>query len=274
MKKNFSPPSWEDFFDESHFEKTGEALLFRNQVSISEQNHQKVTVGTCLPSSDEMRQHTFINKPVASGFTAYIGHDELQPGYNSLKSNIQSERNFYTKDYYRNYTERKRARFLTENEMLPNPLTGIALELAFYRRLVEEERRCFNSSRKFYSECMNPEDRILKKRLSEYALQYLELIQSTLTELEGKSNTPGLSEKMLHEHSSAIIHHLPGKSEFEESSQPIRGIRALAKFLGVGVNTAQKLKNEGIIPCFQNGNVVLFDKTKVMDALRANKLKK
>ncbi|MBK7174041.1 MAG: hypothetical protein IPH84_12585 [Bacteroidales bacterium] len=38
------------------------------------------------------------------------------------------------------------------------------------------------------------------------------------------------------------------KSEHDlEREQPIRGIRVRAKFIGVGVNTAQKLKNEGII---------------------------
>ena len=51
-------------------------------------------------------------------------------------------------------------------------------------------------------------------------------------------------------------------------SQPhIKGTHQLAKFLGISVSKAQKLKNEGIIPFFQNERLVLFDPNKVREAM-------
>ncbi|MFZ4548684.1 MAG: DUF3853 family protein, partial [Bacteroidales bacterium] len=41
----------------------------------------------------------------------------------------------------------------------------------------------------------------------------------------------------------------------------------LAKFLGISVSKAQKLKNEGIVPFFQNERLVLFDPDKVREAM-------
>jgi len=45
--------------------------------------------------------------------------------------------------------------------------------------------------------------------------------------------------------------------------QPIRGIHNLAKFLNISAPRAQKLKNDGLIPYFQSGRLVLFDPAKV-----------
>lgn len=39
----------------------------------------------------------------------------------------------------------------------------------------------------------------------------------------------------------------------------IKGIHALAEFLHVSPPRAQKLKNEKVISCFQDGRLVLFD---------------
>jgi len=51
-------------------------------------------------------------------------------------------------------------------------------------------------------------------------------------------------------------------------SQPhIKGTHQLAKFLGISVSKAQKLKNEGIVPFFQNERLVLFDPDKVREAM-------
>ncbi|MEI8048916.1 MAG: DUF3853 family protein [Bacteroidota bacterium] len=47
----------------------------------------------------------------------------------------------------------------------------------------------------------------------------------------------------------------------------IKGTHQLAKFLGISVSKAQKLKNEGIIPFFQNERLVLFDPEKVREAM-------
>lgn len=47
----------------------------------------------------------------------------------------------------------------------------------------------------------------------------------------------------------------------------IRGIDGLAEFLGVGKNTAQNMKNDGIVPYYQHGRIVLFRPEEVLNAL-------
>ncbi len=49
----------------------------------------------------------------------------------------------------------------------------------------------------------------------------------------------------------------------------IKGIHALAEFLGVSPPRAQKLKNEGVFPYFKDGRLVLFDPEKVQEAMEA-----
>lgn len=62
-----------------------------------------------------------------------------------------------------------------------------------------------------------------------------------------------------------IIDNLPTRSEQAkaEPRQPIKGIHAIAKYLGVSPAKAQAMKNSGILPYFQNGRIVLFDCDKI-----------
>lgn len=53
----------------------------------------------------------------------------------------------------------------------------------------------------------------------------------------------------------------------EKSTTYIRGLAGLAKFLGCGINTALRLKNEGRVPYFQSGKLLLFDPKQVHEAL-------
>ena len=50
--------------------------------------------------------------------------------------------------------------------------------------------------------------------------------------------------------------------------QPIKGIHQLAKFLGISPVTAQKLKNNGSLPYWQSGRLVLFDPVTVRKAMQ------
>lgn len=56
--------------------------------------------------------------------------------------------------------------------------------------------------------------------------------------------------------------------------EPIKGIHELAAFLRVSPSRAQKLKNEKIVPCFQDGRLVLFDREKVRLAMEIYNNKK
>lgn len=64
-----------------------------------------------------------------------------------------------------------------------------------------------------------------------------------------------------------------GEPKAQKEKQPfIKGIHELAKFLKVSPVRAQKLKNEGAFPYWQDGRTLLFDPDKVREAM-ANKQK-
>jgi hypothetical protein len=56
-------------------------------------------------------------------------------------------------------------------------------------------------------------------------------------------------------------------AEHKLPRQPIKGIHALAAYLGVCPAKAQSLKNSGILPYFQNGRIVLFDCDKIDEVM-------
>jgi hypothetical protein len=70
--------------------------------------------------------------------------------------------------------------------------------------------------------------------------------------------------KIINEAVNASLSSLP-----KESATPtfIKGIHALAHYLKVSPVRAQKLKNDGVLPYFQNGRLVLFDSEKVRKAM-------
>lgn len=75
------------------------------------------------------------------------------------------------------------------------------------------------------------------------------IIYTTLTETE-------LRELIINAVKSALPE--------QQSKEPfIKGIHELAKFLQVSPARAQKLKNEGTIPYWQDGRTLLFDPQKV-----------
>ncbi len=51
----------------------------------------------------------------------------------------------------------------------------------------------------------------------------------------------------------------------------IKGIHQLAKFLGVSPATAQRYKNEGKFPYFQDDRVLLFDPEKIREIINMKK---
>lgn len=70
--------------------------------------------------------------------------------------------------------------------------------------------------------------------------------------------------------SSAVREAMPAEIK-QATPQPfIKGIHQLAKFLQVSPVRAQKLKNEGAFPYWQDGRTLLFDPDKVRAAMSKN----
>jgi hypothetical protein len=133
MAEEYSNSNWTDFIDQNNYELTGEVVLFRNTLITSDPdpgvgNSTKNYTFSISPGDNCI----FNQKPIALGFTAYIGHDELEPGYNTLKSNLECRRGFYTEDYFRNYTSECFKFYCLKNDRLPRPLKGKKLEFKFY----------------------------------------------------------------------------------------------------------------------------------------------
>ena len=61
--------------------------------------------------------------------------------------------------------------------------------------------------------------------------------------------------------------------DFPGEDRLLRSIKELAKYLGCSVVTAQKFKNEGLIPFVQTGRKVLFDKVELMKCTKLPKKK-
>lgn len=66
---------------------------------------------------------------------------------------------------------------------------------------------------------------------------------------------------------TALSNHGETTSTQTQKEPPIKGIHQLAKFLKVSPARAQKLKNEGAFPYFQDGRTLLFDPDKVRSAM-------
>lgn len=59
----------------------------------------------------------------------------------------------------------------------------------------------------------------------------------------------------------------------QQESKILYSIRGLANFLGCSTVTAQRLKNSGRIPYWQIGRKVMFDSTKVLNAMEHSEKK-
>jgi hypothetical protein len=72
--------------------------------------------------------------------------------------------------------------------------------------------------------------------------------------------------------SNAVRDAMPAEIQQATKKPFIKGIHQLATFLQVSPVRAQKLKNEGAFPYWQDGRTLLFDPDQVRDAM--NKTKK
>ncbi|MCF8373070.1 MAG: helix-turn-helix domain-containing protein [Bacteroidales bacterium] len=79
-----------------------------------------------------------------------------------------------------------------------------------------------------------------------------------------------LSEMMV----EAVRAAMPSDAKKSNPQPFIKGIHELAKFLRVSPAKAQKLKNEGAIPFWQEGRTVLFNPDKVREVMEVINKKK
>ena len=63
------------------------------------------------------------------------------------------------------------------------------------------------------------------------------------------------------------------ESQRTDTPQIIRGINGLAKFLGVSIPTAQKLKAKNKVPYRQTGRVLIFLADEVLNAMKKRQSK-
>ena len=82
-------------------------------------------------------------------------------------------------------------------------------------------------------------------------------------------NVEQLKQIMIEVITTSTTNKLPSyDSTATEKGEKIFGLRQLARHIGCGLNTAQKLKHQGVIPYSQYGNRLLFYSNEVDDALK------
>jgi len=84
--------------------------------------------------------------------------------------------------------------------------------------------------------------------------------------------TPVAIEELVSLIADEVENRLRKSSSSSDSSEDspkrfIKGIHELAQYLQISTLKAQRLKNEGVIPCWQDGRIVLFDPVEVRKAM-------
>lgn len=269
--------SWTDILDHQKYEETCIAVLYRNpRLNISD--NTKYEPANHLYSLDAGSNCLFDQSPVAYGFSAYIGHDEIKPGWNSLKSNLENRKlAFRTIDYFKNYFQKLFDYEYRLNCMLPYPKTEEEFERELLMQQIKTEREFLKSSRKFYSQFQNSIDQKAKENLRDYVIAYFSWLQSKLDEKEHNSseqaNIPGsvnfndsriLNKKEI----TSPIQNISKDPKLEDSKTHfIKGTHALAEYLRMSPSKAQKLINlKIIIPVYREGRTILYDPVQVLKA--------
>ena len=83
-----------------------------------------------------------------------------------------------------------------------------------------------------------------------------------------------MAEKIANRTIERISLHLAmSESVPQQERTRIRGIRGLASYLGIGLNKAQNLKNDRVIPYYEDGGLLFFYSDEVDAALRKGGVK-
>ena len=183
------PKTWTDIIDQEKYDQTGVATLYRNPQIKPPFDITKYDPTNHIYSLDPGKNCIFDQKPVAYGFTAYIGHEEIKSGYNSLRSNLRNGKlGFQTLDYYSNYTTQLFEKYSIQDAKKPRPKTAKRLQIDFYSELLIDELKHLEASEPFYSESQTEVVRIEKENLREYVGAFIDWLENKLSELNPYEN--------------------------------------------------------------------------------------
>lgn len=93
----------------------------------------------------------------------------------------------------------------------------------------------------------------------ETATQIIVLTKSELLDIISEGVSEGVRK---------ALSGVPESKETTSSDNQIKGIKGLSEFLKVSHSHAQKIKNSGILPYFQVGKTILFDKSEVIKVMK------
>ena len=203
MSLDQMPETWTDIIDQGKYDLTGVAILYRNPHINPSFDSSKYDPANHIYSIDDGENCIFDQKPVAYGFTAYIGHDEIKSGYNSLRSNRKSGKlGYQTLDYYRNYSTKLFEKYSIEDKKKPRPKSDKWLQIDFYTELILAEEKYLAESEKFYSESQNEADHSEKEILREFVDEFMNWMDERLSDLNPDENNfkglGGLNEAAAH----------------------------------------------------------------------------
>lgn len=268
--------TWTDILNHDKYEETGEALLYRNpKFSVSPNGN--FDPANHIYSLNPGEKCLFNQTPIASGFTAYIGHDEIRPGWNSLKSNLQSLKlGFNTIDYFQNYFNKLFNYGFKMDSMMPFPKSAEEFERELRLKLIISEKEHLKASKKFYTQFQSAEDRREKENLNQYVLAFFSWLQTQLNEMpinpspSNKTTIPGNEKSQQYITRDEIAQKIDElRKELSEEKFPklLKGTHALAEFLQISPSKAQKLiNNKAVTPVYREGRIILYDPVQVLAA--------
>lgn len=181
--------NWKDIIDQEKYSLTGIAALYRNPQFNELADSSKYDSANFVYSLDPGENYLFNQKPVAYGFTAYIGHEEIKSGENSLRSNRKNDKlGFKSIDYYHNYSAKLLEIYSINDKKKARPKSDKKLQIDFYTELLSTEHKLYEESEKFYSESQNEVDHTEKANLREYVDAFFEWIEDKLIDLNPNEN--------------------------------------------------------------------------------------
>ncbi|MFA5970786.1 MAG: hypothetical protein WC780_00435 [Lentimicrobiaceae bacterium] len=184
-----TPKAWTDIIDQEKYDLTGVAILYRNPQIKPSFDSTKYDPTNHIYSLDLGENCIFNQKPIAYGLTAYIGHEEIKSGYNSLRSNRRNGKlGYQTLDYYHNYSSRLFEKYSLDDKKKPRPKSDKRLQIDFYTELIIAEEKNLDESERFYSESQNEADHLEKENLREFVAAFFDWLDNKLSDLNPDEN--------------------------------------------------------------------------------------
>ena len=223
--------SWEDSFDRETADKSGNFCLYRNYC-IKHNNEEFNYEFLLIPGTLNWNPLLYLTTPVAKGITVYYCNSLFFE--KSLFQHLSDDTSFSTHYIYENYFDKLFNVFLNKFNSRPTPVSKDEVECIFLPQHLKDETISLLESEKYYTECINENDRILKAKIREYVTGYFGWLKAKIDKtLVIKSNS-ALPERETNQNSQTSVpfySNIIENKQTNDDSQDIPLVEELSKIL-------------------------------------------